>query len=148
MKVILTQDVKSIGKKDEIVNVSEGYFRNYLLPRQLGLAAEGAALAEWTKRRKNEEAKAAKLSADAKDLAARIEQVKVTVKGKVGAGSKLYGSITSADIAAALEKQTGMKIDKRKIELEEPIKALGTFTLPIRLHKDATTHLKIEVVGE
>lgn len=148
MKVILTQDVKSIGKRDEIVNVSEGYFRNYLLPRQLAVAGEGSALAQWEKRKKTEQAKSAKLSADAQALAARINELKVTVKGKVGTGSRLYGSITSSDIAESLEKQSGIKIDKRKIEMDEPLKALGTFTIPIRLHKDATAHLKVEVVGD
>jgi large subunit ribosomal protein L9 len=148
MKVILSQEVKSIGKRDEMVNVSEGYFRNYLQPRHLAVAAEGNALAEWQKRRKTEEAKSAKLSADAKTLAARLAEIQVTVKGKVGTGSKLYGSITPADIAEALEKQKHIKIDKRKIELDEPIKSLGAFDVPIRLHKDATAHLKVEVVGE
>ncbi|HEY3298879.1 MAG TPA: 50S ribosomal protein L9 [Armatimonadota bacterium] len=148
MKVILTQEVKSIGKRDELVNVSEGYFRNFLQPRRLAVAAEGTALAEWQRRRKTEEAKSAKLSADAKALAAQIAELKVTIKGKVGSGSRLYGSITSADIAEALEKQHKVKIDKRKIELEDPIKALGSVDVPIRLHKDATAHLKVEVVGE
>lgn len=148
VKVILTQDVKSIGHRDEIVNVSEGYFRNYLQPRQLAVAATGVPLAEWEKRRQKEEAKSAKQAADAKSLAGRLSEVKVTIKGKVGTGSRLYGSITPADIAEALEKQTGMKIDKRKIDLEDPIKSLGTFDIPIRLHRDAVAHLKIEVVGE
>lgn len=148
MKVILTQDVKSIGRKEEIVNVSEGYFRNYLAPRQLAVAAAGPALADWEKRRKNEAAHEEKLRTTAKGLADRLSGVKITIKGKVGAGSKLYGSITAADIAAAIEKQTGDKIDKRKIEIDEPIKALGSHEVPIRLHRDATARITVDVVGE
>lgn len=148
MKVILAQDVKNIGKRDEIVNVSDGYFRNFLAPRNLAVPAAGNALAEWEKRRKTEQAKSAKQASDAKSLAAQLAEMKVTIKGKVGVGSKLYGSITPADIADALEKQTGVKIDKRKIELDEPIKSLGSFDVPIRLHREAIAHLKVEVVGE
>jgi large subunit ribosomal protein L9 len=148
MKIILIQEIKGIGKRDEIVNVSEGYYRNFLLPRHLAVAAEGSALADWQKRRQTEEAKAIRMSTDAKTLAARLADVKVTIKGKVGAGSKLYGSITPTDIAEALLKQTGLKVDKRKIELDDHIKSLGQFDVPIRLHKDATAHLKVEVVGE
>lgn len=148
MKVILTQDVKSIGKKEEIVNVSEGYYRNFLLPRQLAVAAVGPALAEWEKRRKNEAAHEEKMRTQAKDLAAKLSGKKVTIKGKVGVGSKLYGSITAADIAANIEKQTGIKIDKRKIELDEPVKTLGSHEVPIRLHRDATARINVEVVGE
>lgn len=142
------QDIKNIGKREEIVNVSEGYFRNFLLPRKLAVAAAGPALAEWEKNRKTEEAKSAKMSADAKTLAGRLADMKVTIIGKVGTGSKLYGSITPADIADALEKQHHVKIDKRKIEIEDHIKTLGSFDVPIRLHKDATAHIKVEVVGE
>ncbi|MHB0913897.1 MAG: 50S ribosomal protein L9 [Armatimonadota bacterium] len=147
MKVILTSDVKSLGKKDEIVNVSEGYYRNFLAPRNLAVAAEGTALAQYQKRQKDAAAKEAKTAAEAKALAGRISELKVTVQGKVGAGSKLYGSITSADIAEALAAQHGVKVDKRKIELEEPIKNLGTYNVPVHLHRDAQTTLKVEVTG-
>jgi large subunit ribosomal protein L9 len=140
--------VKSIGRREEIVNVSEGYFRNFLAPRQLAVAAVGSALTEWEKRRKNEAAHEEKLRTEAKALAAKLSGIKVTVKGKVGVGSKLYGSITAADIAANLEKQTGIKIDKRKIEMDEPIKTLGSHEIPIKLHRDATTRVNVEVVGE
>lgn len=148
MKVILTGDVKNIGKAEEIVNVSEGYFRNFLQPRKLAVPAEGGYLAEWQKKRKAEAAKEAKIAADAKALAAKINEMKVTIKAKTGAGSKLYGSVTGADIADALQKQKNVKVDKRKIEMEEPIKALGTFDVPIHLHRDATARLKVEVVSE
>ena len=148
MRVILTQDVKNIGKREEIVNVSDGYYRNYLQPRNLAVPAEGTHLAQWESRRKNEASKSAKQEADAKSLASRLSEITVNIKGKVGTGSRLYGSITSADIADALEKQTGIKIDKRKIELTDPIKSLGEFDVPIRLHKEAIAHMKVQVAGE
>ncbi|MHB1002151.1 MAG: 50S ribosomal protein L9, partial [Armatimonadota bacterium] len=147
MKVILSQEVKGVGKPDEIVNVSEGYARNFLFPRKLAIEANDANMAIWNKKKKTEDTKSKKMSDDAKALAAKLSDIQVSVIGKVGTGSRLYGSITHADIADALEKQKGIKIDKRKIELEEPIKSLGTFDVPIRLHKDALAHLKVEVIA-
>ncbi|MDI6828080.1 MAG: 50S ribosomal protein L9 [Armatimonadota bacterium] len=148
MKVILTREVKKLGKPDDIVNVAEGYARNYLFPKKLAVPADEAHLAELKKRKRAEELKGEKLREEAKDIAERLNEVQITVTGKVGSGTKLYGSITHADIAEALEKQTGIKIDKRKIELEEPIKSLGMYDVPIRLHRDAVAHLKVEVIGE
>ncbi|HUV04385.1 MAG TPA: 50S ribosomal protein L9 [Armatimonadota bacterium] len=148
MKVILAREVKGLGLHDDIVNVSDGYARNYLFPRGLAVAATKPNLAELEKRRKIEEARGEKTVGEAKDLAERLAEVQITIKGKVGTGTKLYGAITHADIADELEKQTGIKIDKRKIELEEPIKSLGTYDVPVRLHRDAVTHLKLEVLAE
>lgn len=148
MKVILTREVTSLGRRDDIVNVAEGYARNYLFPRNLAVQANGTHLAELEKRRKLDESRGEKVLEEAKDLTERLNEVQITIKGKVGAGTKLYGSITHADIADALEQQTEIKIDKRKIEMEEPIKSLGTYEVPIRLHKDAVAHIKVEVVGE
>ena len=148
MRVILIREVKGLGRHDDIVNVSEGYARNYLFPRRLAVQATKANLAELEKRHRAEESRGEKSIEEAKDLADQLAEVQLTVKGKVGAGTKLYGSITHADIAEELEKQTGIKIDKRKIELEEPIKSLGTYDVPVRLHREAVTHLKLEVVAE
>ena len=148
MKVILTREVKGLGQHDDIVNVAEGYARNYLLPRRLAVPATNANIAEMEKRHRAGEIRGEKTIEEAKDLAERLAEVQLTVKGKVGAGTKLYGAITHADIAEELEKQTGIKIDKRKIELEEPIKSLGTYDIPIRLHREAVTHLKLEVLAE
>ena len=148
MKVILTQEVKGLGQHNDIVNVADGYARNYLFPRKLAVPATKAALAELEKRRKREELRDEKGLEEAKEFAGRLAEVEVTLKGKVGAGTKLYGSITSADIAEALEQQTGIEIDKRKIEMEEPIKSLGSYEVPIRLHREAVVQLKVEVIGE
>jgi len=148
MKVILIREVKSLGRRDDIVNVAEGYARNYLFPRNLAIPATPANLAELEKKRKAEEAHGEKAIEEAKTLAERLAEVQITIKGKTGTGTKLYGSITHADIAEALEQQTGIKIDKRKVEMEEPIKSLGMYEVPIHLHKEAIVTLKVEVIGE
>ena len=148
MKVILAQNIKGVGHADDVINVSDGYARNYLFPRKLAVPANDANLKQIEKRKQAEEARGEKAVEESKGLAERIAEVQVTVKGRVGTGTKLYGSITHADIADALEQQAGIKIDKRKIELEEPIKSLGEYEVPIRLHREAVTHLKVEVVGE
>lgn len=148
MKVILTREIKGVGRPDDVVNVSEGYARNYLFPRKLAVPATEANLAELAKRRKAEELRGEKIKEEAKDLASRLSEVMVTVKHKVGSGTKLYGAVTPADIVEALEKQTGIKLDKRKIEIEEPIKSVGIYEVPVRLHREAVAHLKVEVVGE
>ena len=148
MKVILSQNVKGVGRADDIVNVSDGYARNYLFPRKLAVPASDVNVKQVEKRKQAEETRGEKAVEESKDLAERISEAQVTVKGRVGTGTKLYGSITHADIADALEQQAGIKIDKRKIEMEEPIKSLGAYEVPIRLHREAVAHLKVEVVGE
>lgn len=148
MKVILTQNIKGVGCADDVVNVSDGYARNYLFPRKLALPANDVNLKQVEKRKQVEEARGEKALEESKGLADQINEAQITIKGRVGTGTKLYGSITHADIADALEQQAGIKIDKRKIEMEEPIKSLGSYEVPIRLHKDAVAHLKVEVVGE
>jgi len=148
MKVILTQNIKGVGRADDIVNVSDGYARNYLFPRKMAVAATDGNVKQIEKRKQAEEAKGEKAVEESKDLAGQISEAQITVKGRVGTGTKLYGSITHADIADALEEQAGIKIDKRKIELEEPIKSLGSYEVPIRLHREAVANLKVEVVGE
>ena len=148
MKVILTREVKSLGRRDDVVNVAEGYARNYLFPRNLAVPATSAHMADLQKRMKAEEAKGEKAVDEAKELAEKLNEVQITIKGKVGTGTKLYGSITHADIADALEQQTQIKIDKRKVEMEDPIKSLGEYEVPIRLHREAVAHIKVEVVAE
>lgn len=148
MKVILTADVKAIGKREQIINVAEGYARNFLFPKNLAVPADGAHLTEIMKKRKAEEAKSEKNIEEAKVIALKINESKITIKMKVGGGTKLYGAITNGDIADALEKQAGIVVDKRKIEIEEPIKSLGEFEVPVRLHKNAVGHLKVEIAAE
>ena len=148
MKVILTREVKSLGKADDVVNVSEGYARNYLFPRHMAVPADGAHMTELNKRRKQEELKGEKLLDDAKALAEKIEGKQVTIKGKVGQGTKLYGAVTPADNAEAIQNDLGAKVDKRKIDSHEPIKSVGTHDIRIHLHRDVTVGMTVEVVGE
>ncbi|MBP6963443.1 MAG: 50S ribosomal protein L9 [Armatimonadetes bacterium] len=148
MRVILVREVKSLGKPDDIVNVSEGYARNFLFPRHLAVPAEGGHMTELNRRRRTEEQKGEKLAEDAKSLAEKIEGKQVTIKGKVGQGTKLYGAVTPADIAEAIQNDLGAKVDKRKIDSHEPIKSVGTHDIRIHLHRDVTVGMTVEVVGE
>lgn len=147
MKVILTRDVKDLGRSGDVVNVAEGYGRNFLLPRKLAVAANAGALANLEKKRKLLDVKGEQIKTQAEAIAERLKDVRVTLQGKTGTGStKLYGSITSTEIAEALLKQQNISVDKRKIHIDEPIKSLGTFEVPIRLHHDVSANIHVEVV--
>jgi large subunit ribosomal protein L9 len=148
MKVLMLDDVKNVGKREEIINVSEGYARNFLFPRKLAVEATPAVLATIEKKAKAEAAKKEHNRDEAKSLAAKLSEITVNIHGKIGTGSRLYGAITNADIAEALEKQTGIVIDKRKVEINEPIKSIGSFEVAVRLHKDAVAKLKVSVSGD
>ena len=145
MKVILKQDVKSIGKKDEIHEVSDGYARNYLLPRGLAAAADANAL---NTARTKSEAKAhheAEAKAAAEDLAAKIKGQIITVKVKGGASGKLHGKVTGKDVADQLTRLTGTEIDKKKVEMPSNIKEFGPYDAQIRLHAGVVAPFKIKV---
>ena len=145
MKVILKQDVKSLGKKDEIHEVSDGYARNFLFPR--GLAAEADAAALNVARTKNEakEHHAAEALAAAKQLASQIGDRTVTVKAKGGASGRLFGKITVKEVAAALSSQVGSEIDRRKVELEMDIKDFGSYGATVKLHPGVSASFKVKV---
>ena len=148
MKVILLQDVKSLGKKGEIVETAEGYGRNYLLPKKLAKEASAANVNQA----KKDQATAAHRAAQAKDeavvLGAQIEKVVVTVKVRVGENGKMFGSVTSKDVAEALIKQTGLQIDRRKVELKGAVKNLGEYNAVAKLHTDVIAPFKVMVVAE
>lgn len=147
MKVILLQDVKAVGKANEIVEVAEGYGRNFLLPRKLAKEATAANINQA----KTDVATAAHHAAVRKDeavvLAAQIKKITVTVPVKIGANDKMYGNVTSKDIADLLKQQTGLDIDKRKIELKSAIKGLGIHTAIAKLHPDVSTEFQVNVVA-
>ena len=148
MKVILLQDVKSLGKKGEIVNVNDGYARNFILPKKMGVEATGKNLNDL-KLQKNNEKKVAQEQLDsAKTLAEKIGQEKVELAIKVGEGGKVFGSVSSKEIAAAVKEQMGLDVDKKKIQLKETIKSLGTHNVPVKLHPEVTAELKVIVKGE
>lgn len=148
MKVILLQDVKSLGKKGEIVNVNDGYARNFILPKKMGVEATGKNLNDL-KLQKNNEKKVAQEQLDsAKTLAEKIGQGKVELAIKVGEGGKVFGSVSSKEIVAAVKEQMGLDVDKKKIQLKETIKSLGTHNVPVKLHPEVTAELKVIVKEE
>ena len=148
MKVILLQDVKSLGKKGEIVNVSDGYARNAILPKKLGVEATGKNLNDLKLQNQHADKVAAENLAHAKELAKTIEQQKVIVRIKTGEGGRLFGAVSTKEIAQAAKEQTGLELDKKKMQLAEPIKALGTYEIPVKLHPQVTTKLSVQVVEE
>lgn len=144
MDVILYDDVKTLGRQGDIVKVSEGYFRNFLKPKNLAQEATPAALKRWEAMKKKEVQLAAEKTAEARDLAKRLENVTITVKGKAGDSEKLFGSITTQEIADAMKAQ-GYTVDKRNINLDEPIKKLGIFTIGIKIHPEVEGKVKLLV---
>lgn len=146
MKVILQQDVDKVGKEGDIVQVSDGYARNYLFTRKLAVEAVGGALKNLQMRQALEERRSEKLLTQATHSAQVLEGKSVTISAKAGSENRLYGSITSQDIAEAISKTLGVTVDKRKIQMNDPIKSMGTFTVPIKLHRDVQVPLTVEVV--
>jgi large subunit ribosomal protein L9 len=148
MKVILLQDVKTLGKKGEIVEVSDGYARNAILPKKLGVEATSKNLNDLKLQNQHADKVAAENLASAKALAETVAQQKVVVKIKTGEGGKLFGSVSAKEIAEAAKAQTGLELDKKKMQLAEPIKTLGTYEVPVKLHPQVTAKLSVQVVGE
>ena len=145
MKVILLEDVKSLGKKGQIVNVNDGYARNFILPKKLGLEATGKNLNDLKLQQANEEKKARELLAAAQDFARELETKSVVIRMKAGEGGKLFGSVSSKEIATAFREQGGVEIDKKKIQMDDSLKAFGVYDVPVRLHPQVTGTLKVKV---
>ena len=148
MKVILLQDVKSLGKKGEIVNVSDGYARNFVLPKKLGVEANSSNMNDLKLQKANADKVAQEQLEAAKELAALLEKKEVVLQMKSGEGGRAFGSISSKEIAAAAKTQCGLELDKKKIQLPEAIKALGIYEVNVRLHTKVTGRLKVKVVEE
>lgn len=148
MKVILLQDVKALGKKGEIVNVNDGYARNFILPKKLGVEANGKNMNDLKLQKANEEKVAQQLLDDAKELAKKIEAGKVELTIKVGEGGRTFGSISTKEISIAAKEQMGYEIDKKKIQLKDAIKTLGTHMVAVKLHAKVTAELKVVVTEE
>lgn len=147
MKIILTEDVQSLGKRGALVNVSDGYGRNFLIPKKLAVPANDANLKRIEAESKKVKQQEAKEEMDAGHLKEELQKLSITIPMKAGEGDVLFGAVTSADIASHLEKE-GFSIDKRKIELEEPIKRLGVYQVPVKLHRSASAEVKVWVVKE
>jgi large subunit ribosomal protein L9 len=147
MEVILREHVDNLGRRGDVVKVADGYARNYLLPRRLALAVTDANKRQIERERKIFETKEAEEKQQAEAVAERIGQLEIEIARRVGENNTLYGSVTSADVAHALEAK-GFQLDKRKIVLPDAIKALGDVTVPIKIHRDVTAQLKVKVVPE
>ena len=145
MKVVLLKDVKNIGKRDEILNVSDGYARNFLFPQKLAAEATPGMLKEIQKKRAAQDAREAEQLADAKARAAKLNGGVIELKIKCGEKGRLYGSVTAAEVADALEKQHGVAVDRRKIELGDPIREVGDREISIRLHPGVVTRMILRV---
>lgn len=148
MKVILLEDVKGLGKKGEVANVKDGYARNFLLPRKLVVEATKGNLRALEEQEASQELKKQQEIDEAKDIAIKLEESPIEITAKAGEGGKLFGSITSKDLAEALEQQHKIEIDRRKIILPEPIRELGIRDVEVKLHTGAVGKLKVNIKGE
>jgi large subunit ribosomal protein L9 len=146
MEVILKEDVDTLGHRGDVVKVAEGYGRNFLLPKKLAIEATAANRNVIEQMKQSAIRRSVKEKADAQ-LVAQMEQVELSFQRKVGENEHLFGSVTSSDIAHALE-QKGFTIDRRKVQLEEPLKQLGEFHIPVKLHRDVAAHIKVVITGE
>ena len=145
MKVILTEDVKKLGKKGEVVEVSDGYARNYVLPKKLGVEANGKNMNDLKLKKANEQKIAQEQLEAAKDFAKVLETKEVLVSIKSGEGGKAFGSVSSKEIAEAAKDQHGLEIDKKKIQMPEAIKSLGVYQVNVKLHPKVMGSLKVKV---
>ena len=146
MEVVLLEDVKALGKKGQIVTVNDGYARNFILPKKLGVEATSKNLNDLKLKKANDAKLAAEILAAAKELAAKLDESKVTLSIKAGEGGRAFGSGSNKEISKAITDQLGLEIDKKKIVLNDPIKSIGSFEVPIKLHKDVTARLAVKVV--
>ena len=147
MEVILKEDIEKLGHRGDVVKVADGYGRNYLLPQKLAIQATAANKAVIDQMKASAVRKLAKEKIEAEELSRQLEAVELVFERKVGENEHLFGSVTSADMAQQLAEK-GFTIDRRKISLEEPLKSLGEFHVPIKLHREVTTHLKVTVKGD
>lgn len=147
MEVILKQHVEHLGRRGDVVKVAEGYARNYLLPRKLALLVNEGSRRQVERERKLAEARELEERAQAEAYAARLAEADIQIARRVGENDAMYGSVTSADIVQALHAK-GFEVDKRKVVLADPLKSLGEFTVPVKVHRDVTAEVKVKVVAE
>lgn len=146
MEIVLLEDVKALGKKGQIVKVNEGYARNFILPKKLGVEANSKNLNDLKLQKANADKLAAEQLAAAKELAAQIEKSPITLSIKAGDNGKAFGSVSGKEIGKAVSDQLGLEIDKKKLVLPEPLKTFGTHEVPVKLHKNVTAKLSVKVV--
>lgn len=146
MEVVLLEDVKALGKKGQIVKVNEGYARNFILPKKLGVEATSKNLNDLKLQKANADKIAAEQLAAARALGEQLEKSSVTLSIKAGDNGKAFGSVSSKEIGKAIVDQLGLEIDKKKLVLSEPLKTFGTHEVPVKLHRDVTAKLSVKVV--
>ena len=148
MKIILRADVASVGKKGDVVEVSEGYARNYLVAKGLGLKATAGAVAQAASMRRSRDIKDARDREAAERLASALVPVVIRIPAKAGSEGRLFGSVTAAEVVAAVKAQTGAVLDRRRMHMDEPIKTLGVHEVPVRLHSEVEFRVTVEVVAQ
>lgn len=148
MKVVLRDDVEKLGMKGDIVDVADGYARNFLVPRGLAIRAEAGVVRQADAMRRNRSAREQRDREAAQAVADKLGGRTLSINARAGEGGKLFGSITAADIVAAVQEQLGVEIDRRRLTLDEPLKELGTVELPVRLHTDVVATLSVDVVAQ
>ena len=146
MEVVLLEDVKALGKKGQIVKVNDGYARNFILPKKLGIEATAKNLNDLKLQKANEARIAAEQLEAAKELGAKLSEAAITLSIRAGEGGRAFGSVSGKEISAAIKNQLGYDIDKKKLVLPEPLKTFGSHEVPIKLHKDVTAKLNVKVV--
>lgn len=147
MKVILQADIKGVGKKDEVINASDGYARNYLFPKNLAVPADKGNMDKLSAKKSSEEHRKELEKKEAVKISEKIEKIMLKLPVKTGENGKIFGSITAKEIAESLEKEYKIKVDKKKIALQEPIKILGKFNVEIKLYDGVIAKLKIDIVA-
>ena len=148
MKVILKQDIKGVGKKDQIINANDGYARNYLFPKDLAIPADKSNMNNLESKKASQAHKKELEKKEATEIAKKIEAISLEIPVKSGENGKIFGSITTKEIAQNLEKQSNIKIEKKKIILQEPIKILGKFNVEIKLYDGVIAKLKLNIIGK
>ena len=148
MKIVLREDVDTLGRKGDLVEVADGYARNYLVPRGIAMKATKGVVAQAESMRRSREVKETRDRDAAQAIAAQLGSKALEVKARAGEGGKLFGSVTTADIADAIQAQTGIEIDRRKVDLAEPIRELGDADITVKLHTDVSVAVVVHVVAE
>lgn len=148
MKIVLRKDIETLGEKDSVLDVSEGYARNFLLPKGLAAAATSAELSAVEGRKKRREQQLEARRSEFEEMAKRLSELEVSISSDAGEGGKLFGSVTAQDIAQAVRQASQLDLDKRKIELAEPLRVLGEYTVLIKIYKDISANLKVKVVAK
>jgi large subunit ribosomal protein L9 len=148
MKVVLREDVDHLGHKGDLLEVADGYARNFLVPRGLAMKATKGVVAQANAMRRSRSARDVRDRADAEEIATRLGAATIQLRVRAGEAGKLFGSVTSTDVAEAVQAQTGVEVDRRTLDLPEPIKELGAAEVPVRLHPDVVATLHLEVIAE